>query len=402
MNALQKINFKQPKYMLPAVIFLPLLFFGYIVCDIIAFETEETKAGREMVETEEINTAMPEVNSSNSNIKGKYEAMLDGFGKVTDYSAATSVEKEEEVKMDFESAYSDNEKRRVDSLLDAQAEQGRRIQEMMEQQRREMQQQQRQGERNVRSSREAASDSRIRDKEQQQMDQLTRQIETIQKVARGEKVLTEEEKRKQEVERRLAEELKRVNDSIALANAPVAVTKAAASDEQYFNTVSDDSDNPKLIRARVDELVKVKDGSRLRIRLSEDIEIDGQLLRKGAYLYATVKGFSAQRVNAEVTSIMLGDEIKKVQLTVYDLDCMKGFYVPSSDFRDLTKELGAGAMNMNVNMNSNSGQQSLESVAMQTLQQAFQSTTSALGNQIRKNRARIKYNTEIYLVDESN
>ena len=149
----------------------------------------------------------------------------------------------------------------------------------------------------------------------------------------------------------------------------------------------------------MDELVKVKSGSRLRIRLSDDIEIKGEIIPKGTYLYANVTGFSAQRVKAKIESMMIGGKITPVDLNIYDLDCQEGFFVPSSAFREMSRDIGAGAMNMNVNMNS-SGSQSVESVALQTLQQAFQSTTSAISKNIRKNKATVKYNTEVYLVSK--
>ena len=105
---------------------------------------------------------------------------------------------------------------------------------------------------------------------------------------------------------------------------------------------------------------------------------------------------------ANVTSILVGDEIKKINLAVYDLDGMEGFFVPSSSFREVSKDVGANAMNMNMNLNSNSGNMNMESLAMQSLQQVVQGTTQAVSKNIRQNRARIKYNTNIYLVDKSN
>ena len=38
MDALKKINWKQPKYMIPLIIYFPLLFVGYFVIDL--FHTE--------------------------------------------------------------------------------------------------------------------------------------------------------------------------------------------------------------------------------------------------------------------------------------------------------------------------------------------------------------------------
>jgi hypothetical protein len=41
MDALKKINWKQPKYMFPLIIYFPLLFVGYFVIDL--FHTEKAE-----------------------------------------------------------------------------------------------------------------------------------------------------------------------------------------------------------------------------------------------------------------------------------------------------------------------------------------------------------------------
>ena len=41
MDALKKINWKQPKYMIPLIIYFPLLFVGYFVIDL--FHTEKAE-----------------------------------------------------------------------------------------------------------------------------------------------------------------------------------------------------------------------------------------------------------------------------------------------------------------------------------------------------------------------
>ena len=387
---IRKINWKQPKYMLPAVALLPLLFVGYQVCSL----AEGTEKVDNSVVTTDVNTDLPDINKEGTGIKGKYDAMLQNYGKVIEYTAVEGTEKEEEKKMQTDLLYSDEEIRRIDSISAAQKAQAQELQEMLEQQKRNMQRSQQ----NVVSRRQAQQDRRIRDNEE--LEALSKRMQIIQQATSGKPVLTEEEKRLARLKELEAKEQKRIQDSIALANAPVAVNKAGQAGEDHFNTVVNNEENPSLIRARVDELVKVRNGSRIRIRLNEDIEIDGQVLKKGSYLYATVDGFSAQRVKATVSSIMLGDKIKKVNLNVYDLDCMEGFYVPESSFRELAKDVGSSAMNMNMNINS-TGEQNLESMAMQTLQQALSATTSAISNNIKQNKAKIKFNTEIYLVDES-
>ena len=153
----------------------------------------------------------------------------------------------------------------------------------------------------------------------------------------------------------------------------------------------------------MDETIKAQDGTRLRLKLMDDVIIRNLKLKKGTYLYANVTGFSAQRVMAKVSSILIGDKFLKVALSIYDNDGMEGFYVPQSAFRDLTKEAGAQALSQNFNMNSSTGDQSMESFALQTLQNIYQSASQAAAKNIRKNKARIKYNTIVYLInDETN
>ena len=93
----KKINFKQPKYMIPLLVLIPLLFIGYQVGNMFSFEAE---TGEQVVQTESVNTDLPEITETKNNeTKSKYQAMLDGYGKVTDYTAVNETEKEEEQKM---------------------------------------------------------------------------------------------------------------------------------------------------------------------------------------------------------------------------------------------------------------------------------------------------------------
>lgn len=399
----KKINFKQPKYMIPLLVFLPLLFIGYQAISMTSFEAD---TGDQAVQTESVNTDLPEVTQSKDiETKSKYQAMLDGFGKVTDYTAVTDAEKEEERKLEVDNIYKEEERRRIDSLMAIQNEQAEALRRQFEQQQKEWEnerQANRDG-RNVMTREQALEEQRIRDKQEQdeKYEQMVKQMQLIQKMSNGEKILTEEDKIAQLQKEAALLERARVLDSIQRAQAPVAVNKAGEAGEAYFNTVTEESGTPSLIKARVDRVEKVRDGSRIRLRLSEDIEIEGDLMKKGSYLYANVTGFSAQRVKANVTSVLIGDHIKKIDLAVYDLDGMEGFYVPSSNFREVSKDIGANAMNMNMNFNNSSGEMTMESLAMQSLQQALQGTTQAVSKSIRANRARIKFNTNVYLVDNS-
>ena len=194
-----------------------------------------------------------------------------------------------------------------------------------------------------------------------------------------------EQKRKEEAEKNKAELVHKISDPNA----------------EKFNTVGqqDKIDEP-LIKAMIDKTTKAHEGTRLRFKLLDDVSIKDLKLKKGTYLYGTVTGFGQQRVKATITSILIGNKFIKVNLSVFDNDGMEGFYVPESAFRDMMKDAGAQAMQQNISFDGgyNSGI-SGEAIALQALQNMYQSASSAVSANIRKNKARIKYNTIVYLVN---
>lgn len=109
-----------------------------------------------------------------------------------------------------------------------------------------------------------------------------------------------------------------------------------------------------------------------------------------------------QRVRATITSILAGDKFIKVKLSVFDNDGMEGFYVPESAFRDFVKDAGSSTVQQNISFESENGYGSGisgEAIALQALQNMYNSATSAISSNIRKNKAKIKYNTIVYLIN---
>ena len=57
------------------------------------------------------------------------------------------------------------------------------------------------------------------------------------------------------------------------AEKPNEVVKKVKTSSDYFNTLTENEKEPNLIKAIIDENVKAVDGSRVRLRLLDDIEI---------------------------------------------------------------------------------------------------------------------------------
>ena len=117
-----KINLKQPKYMLPAILYPLLLITGYLVFDI--FDTETAEKPNELQTTEFLNLELPQAQIQNDGIGGKYESMVKSYGKIQDYSAVENIDRDnqEEDKEGYDSKYSKDDL----ALLDMEAAQGRK------------------------------------------------------------------------------------------------------------------------------------------------------------------------------------------------------------------------------------------------------------------------------------
>ncbi|GHT53632.1 conjugative transposon protein TraM [Bacteroidia bacterium] len=380
-----KINFKKPKYIIPAIALIPLLWLGWNIIGMLDFKVEENS----VVQTEgEINTDMPEANLEKMDIKSKYKNMMDEFGRKKDYSAVQEldIEATQDKSGMVNSLYDEEEIARLDSLEKIKAENLATIKQLQEglidQQKNEA--------------------AETTNQQTAQTAELVKQMEMLQKLASGEEIKTPEtiaaeEKKKQDEEKR-----KKENEEALAAAAPKDVLKADALNRIHFNTIGQSSQEPNFIHAMLDESLKVVDGSRIRIRLMDDVVIENMTLAKGTYLYAVITGFGKQRVKASITSILINDRYVKVSLNIFDNDGMEGFYVPESEFRELAKNTGSSALGQNINMNNNSGEQNLESFAVQTLQNVYQSTTSAISSSIKKNKAKLKYSTNVYLINSKN
>lgn len=389
MDALKKINWKQPKYMIPLIIYFPLLFVGYFVIDL--FHTEKAEIPDGLATTEYLNPDLPEAKMKGDGIGNKYESMLKSYGKIDDYSALGNIERnEEDTHEEYESKYTDEEREQLE------AQEAAKLAEMQ----RQLQESAQKGQEIAQGGSSSEEDriARSKQREQEAMDELNRAIAQARLQAQQSMMpaatdTADAGKREGKVE---ASDKKKTDD-----DEPQEVVKKVKVTSDYFNTLCDNDKETSLIKAIIDENIKAVDGSRVRLRLLDDIEINDVVVPKGSYLYATMSGFGSQRVKGNVQSIMVDDDIVKVSLALYDTDGLEGLYVPSSQFRETTKDVGSGALS-NTSSLTNSSTTSGNSLATwgaQTITNAVQKTSNAISKAIKKNNAKLKYGTFVYLIN---
>lgn len=389
MDALKKINWKQPKYMIPLIIYFPLLFVGYFVIDL--FHTEKAEIPDGLATTEYLNPDLPEAKMKGDGIGNKYESMLKSYGKIDDYSALGNIERnEEDTREEYESKYTDEEREQLE------AQEAAKLAEMQ----RQLQESAQKGQEIAQGGSPSEEDriARSKQREQEAMDELNRAIAQARLQAQQSMMpaatdTADAGQREGKVE---ASDKKKTDD-----DEPQEVVKKVKVISDYFNTLCDNDKETSLIKAIIDENIKAVDGSRVRLRLLDDIEINDVVVPKGSYLYATMSGFGSQRVKGNVQSIMVDDDIIKVSLALYDTDGLEGLYVPSSQFRETTKDVGSGALS-NTSSLTNSSTTSGNSLATwgaQTITNAVQKTSNAISKAIKKNNAKLKYGTFVYLIN---
>lgn len=399
MNLLQKINFRQPKYVLPAILYPLILGTGWLVIDMFRTEVKDTP-DRNLEETEYLNPTLPQAQIRDDGIGGRTESMMKSYGRIQDYSAVENIDRNnEEQTEDYASRYSDEEFALLDREAQARTEELLRLREMQDRIADGAQKGEAMSSDSLnpvdyadRNNREALAEleralAEARLKGQQSVEMpVTDVVEAAAGITAAETV---------EIKEGAVNALSDDDDALT-------VVKAKRPSSSYFNTLAENEPEPSLIKAIIDEDIKAVDGSRVRLRLLDDIEINDVFLPKGSYLYATMSGFGQQRVKGSVKSLMVADELVKVNLTIYDTDGLEGLYVPSSSFRETAKDVAGGALDNSMTLNSNtSGQSNIAQWGWNAIQNAYQKTSSAISKAIRKNKVSLKYGTFVYLVNGS-
>ena len=376
MDIIKRINFRQPKYMLPAILYVPLLIASYFIFDL--FHTEKAEIPDKTLQTTEfLNPELPDAQiRGGDGIGSKYENMAKSWGKIQDYSAVDNIDRDEPAdnKEEYESQYTQDdiallgEQEQEKALAAQAADAKKREQEALAELEKALAEARLRGQREVMPS---EADSTL---SATPPDTMVQAKGTIDEESRSVKAPAEDDKASE-------------------------VVKKVKTSSDYFNTLAKDAREPKLIQAIIDEDIKAVDGSRIRLRLLDDVEIDECVVKRGTYLYATVSGFSSGRVKGNINSILVDDELVKVSLALYDTDGMEGLYVPNSQFRETSKDVASGAVSGNLNMNTGSYGNSLSQWGMQAATNAYQKTSNAIGKAIKKNKVKLKYGTFVYLVN---
>ena len=419
-----KINFKQPKYVIPLII-LPFLIFGFFVLG--GKMNADEKAVHER-KVEGINTDMPGVDSSISKgeIKDKFSAYQQAFKNVTDQSAMGDMAKPESGDPDFDysSSYTiaDEQRleaqRKMDSLNKVLQFGQNNIQGKIAEYNRS-------GgfDESGYTTGRNSTDDYLSDNNETEDIRLNNLLKKQQQDSKPTFNEDNENPGSYESQMRVFHEQMKYVDSMQHANGvattngkqeakhntfskdfnpkkdtsfkPLSISSANAKGQNVFNTVRNFEDDDDNIAAMIDQDVKATLGSRVRIRLLKDMYVGDYLIKRGTYIYGVVTGFQKQRVNISIAQVLYNNTSLPVKIDLFDNDGYLGLYVPGSNFREFSKEIGTqatqGLSQVVTPDNSN--------VRMNMLSQLFNTTTTTLSSLIKKDKAFLKYNYIVFLKD---
>lgn len=387
-----KVDFKKPRYILPLIILPFLLVFFHVYRGMAGTEAESIQ-GKDSLQ---FNVAGVSDQVKNSPLSGKLDAYRNRYKQSDGYTAIGQIQEEQALSMETGSLYNEREKRMLDSIDQALKNKYGRPASGVSM-------------RNSSQTLPAQYQNRTAFEQDKTLAQALAKINQPAPVSskstavdpmqlfRQQMALVDSMGKANDPDFKSAQQRKQQMELLAKeksAEKALPVSKSLAS-SSTFNTITAQNDD-SFITAIVDQNITGYSGSRLRIRLLEDMMAGPFLIKKGSYLYAHISGFSGQRVMLSIGSIMQDGHILPVKLTVYDNDGAPGLYVPASAFREFSKELGSSTtQGITLQQQAETNNQ----LVMGMLQKMFQSTTTAVGKLIRQNKAKLKYNTMVYLID---
>ncbi|MCW4451228.1 conjugative transposon protein TraM [Kaistella sp. BT6-1-3] len=387
---MKKINFKDKKYVLPLLALPFLLLFIYVGAQ---FTKEDTKKDQ----PKELSTSFGETRDSIMTKNDAYDAF---FKNGDNRSMLEGLDKEHDSLMSYQDQISIDQKRRIDSLKAVSS---------------------RQNQIPVKGKPSSYYNPKNEDKDYNRSADIIRMLNDKSYGKPENEYASESPKEKtQNVQPDPVKYLKEqmlVMDSLEKSRDPeyqsklLAEQKLKANKEKIdeflnstfnvsksginsgFNAFYRETEN-SFIKAVIDEDNKGFLGSRIRFRLLEDIFVGQRKIEKGSILYGQISGFTMQRVDLTIVSVFTEGEILPVHLSIYDLDGMKGLYVPQSVFREMIREMGSNSVQgTQMDMGGSGFFTSIGS-------KLFTSTSKSIANLIKTNKAKLKYNSYVFLIDE--
>jgi conjugative transposon TraM protein len=148
-----------------------------------------------------------------------------------------------------------------------------------------------------------------------------------------------------------------------------------------------------LIQAEVYETTTVLNGNRIKMRLLDDVWIDGKKAKKNTFFYGICM-INKERLNIQLSRFPLEEYFLPVDIQIHDLDGLPGLYIPDNVARRVSKEVGSRT---NTSALWSTATDPLTGIGINTADR----TAQALIKRVRLKKITIKKNTLVYLINQN-
>jgi conjugative transposon TraM protein len=134
----------------------------------------------------------------------------------------------------------------------------------------------------------------------------------------------------------LTDSLNLINEMFAMQ--PVANGFFGLDDETTQEQIAGNT-----IEAIIHDTQELVAGSTVKLRLLNDVKINGRLVPKDQFIHGTC-AINGERLTIQINSIRTDNTLLPVSLSVYDLDGLEGIYIPGAITRDAAKQASDDAL----------------------------------------------------------
>lgn len=147
------------------------------------------------------------------------------------------------------------------------------------------------------------------------------------------------------------------------------------------------------IAAMVHQTQSVVSGATVKLRLLQDIYIEGEHIPKG-HLVHGIATLNGDRLDITIDGIRYGNSLFPVELSVYSMDGIRGLHIPGALSRKVAKESASGAV-------QGLGLTSFDtSLGAQMAGAGIEATRSLLSKRAKLTKVTIKAGDRVLLKDE--
>lgn len=152
-------------------------------------------------------------------------------------------------------------------------------------------------------------------------------------------------------------------------------------------------DNQNTIEAVVQETQTIVNGSTVKLRLVNDVYINGVLIPKNNFVFGTAS-ITGGRLDININSIRYKNSLFPIELSAFDMDGMAGIYIPGAITSDVAKQSADRAV-QDIGLNSLT-----PSVGLQAASAGIEAAKTLFSKKVKLIKVTVKAGYQVLLRDE--